>query len=202
MIGRISGTLLEKNPPELLIEVAGLGYEVDAPMSTFYDLPAVGDPVVLHVHQIVREDAQLLFGFGTLDERALFRSLLKVNGVGARVALAILSGMSVDDFSVCVMRDDITALTRIPGIGRKTAERLVVEMRDKLPEALPTTPPQESQGEPFVVAGSARTQATDALVALGYKATEATKLIDRLDSDENSSVEDLIRAALKSVNSR
>jgi len=202
MIGRISGILLEKNPPALLIDVSGVGYEVDAPMSTFYDLPAVGEPVALHIHQIVREDAHLLFGFGSTRERALFRALLKVNGVGARVALAILSGMSVDDFGLCVTRDDVAALTRIPGIGRKTAERLVVEMRDKLPAdlALPSTP--ASTNKPFVVAASASNQAVDALVALGYKPGEATKMIDKLDCDESASVEEIIRAALKSVNVR
>ncbi|MBX2826438.1 MAG: Holliday junction branch migration protein RuvA [Gammaproteobacteria bacterium] len=203
MIGRIRGTLLEKNPPQLLLDVAGVGYEIDAPMSTFYDLPAIGEILTLHIQQIVREDANLLYGFGSTRERALFRSLLKVNGVGARVALAILSGMSVDDFSLCVTRDDVTALTRIPGIGKKTAERLVVEMRDKLPTDLPLAAVGKPETlNPTVTSGSAGEQALEALVSLGYKPAEATRLIAGIELDDQVTVEDIIRAALKSITVR
>lgn len=203
MIGRISGTLLEKNPPQLLIDVGGVGYECDVPMSTFYDLPVIGEPLTLHIQQIVREDANLLYGFGSTRERAMFRSLLKVNGVGARVALAILSGMSVDDFSLCVTRDDVTALTRIPGIGKKTAERLVVEMRDKLPTdlELPSVDKPSSMGS-TVLPASVQDQATEALIALGYKPAEAAKLISGIAPDDHATVEDIIRAALKSITVR
>ncbi|MFK7854021.1 MAG: Holliday junction branch migration protein RuvA, partial [Granulosicoccus sp.] len=131
MIGMLKGVLLEKNPPSLLLEVAGVGYELDAPMSTFYALPELLSPVSLFTHLLVREDAQLLYGFASRTERALFRALLKVNGVGAKVALAILSGMSTDEFLACVSSKDVSALVRIPGIGKKTAERLLVELQDK-----------------------------------------------------------------------
>ena len=132
MIGRLSGVLLEKNPPSLLIDVQGVGYELDAPMSTFYALPETGDAIALFTHLLVREDAQLLYGFASRHERTLFRSLLKVNGVGAKVALAILSGMSNDEFVNCVANKDVAALVRVPGIGKKTAERLLVELQDKV----------------------------------------------------------------------
>ena len=202
MIGRIRGTLLEKNPPSVLVDVGGIGYELDVPMSTFYDLPAAGGPVSLHVHLIVREDAHLLFGFGSTRERALFRALLKVSGVGARVALAILSGMNVDDFGHCILGEDATALTRIPGIGRKTADRLVLEMKDKLPDdlALPGGDQPEKSTARSAVASSARHQALDALIALGYKPAEATKLIEQNSVSDDAPVEDIIRAALKSIN--
>ena len=203
MIGRIRGQLLEKNPPLLLVDVAGLGYEVEVPMSTFYDLPALGETVNLHVHMIVREDAQLLFGFATIAERSLFRALLKVNGVGARVALAILSGMSSQDFRVCILAKDVAALTRIPGIGKKTAERLVVEMADKLGDDIVVSATQAGavgQGVAAVEQKSAQAQAVEALMALGYKATDASKLVKGTGLD-NASVEDYIRAALKSIKS-
>ena len=199
MIGRIKGQLAEKNPPQLLIDVGGLGYELEAPMSTFYDLPAAGETVSLHVHMIVREDAQLLFGFASVAERSLFRSLLRVNGVGARVALAILSGMSAEDFSSCITRKDVAALTRIPGIGKKTAERLVVEMTDKLPvDTLSAAPPGANAGAETQPAESPRAQAVEALMALGYKAADATRLVKGTNLTDGA-VEDYIRAALKSV---
>ena len=171
-------------------------------MSTFYHLPAVGEKVILSVHMIVREDAQLLFGFGTLIERSLFRALLKVNGVGARVALAILSGMSADEFSLCIQHKDVGALTKIPGIGKKTAERLVVEMGDKLPDEVSTSDdvglPATSSTELNGGAASVRSQALSALTSLGYKPTEAAKLVDGSD-EEHDTVEEIIRAALKQV---
>lgn len=194
MIGRIAGTLLEKNPPALLVDVQGVGYELEAPMSTFYKLPGIGQPVQLLTHHLVREDAQLLFGFESQRERALFRALLKVNGVGARVALTILSGMSVDEFATCVARKDVTTLMKVPGIGKKTAERLLVEMQDKLEAAFGGgTPPSQAGG-----ADDVRGQAEEALLALGYKPAEAKRLLDRAEPD-NDSVEALIRAALRRV---
>ena len=219
MIGRLAGTLIEKMPPQLLLDVAGVGYELEVPMSTFYELPEPGESVALVVHMVVREDAQLLYGFATRQERTLFRLLLKVNGVGAKVGLAILSTMNAADFALAVDRDDIATLVRIPGIGKKTAERLVVEMRDKL-AALPAelTPVSDNSaiaseggaegvaadGEKNVVAlvtGSPRSQAIDALVALGYKAVESTRMVERAVPPAKAgefTVEDIIRAALQS----
>lgn len=195
MIGRIAGTLLEKHPPSLLVDVQGVGYELEAPMSTFYSLPATGQPVQLLTHLLVREDAHLLFGFASARERLLFRALLKVNGVGARVALTILSGMSVDEFAGCVARKDVAALVKVPGIGKKTAERLLVELQDKVTldgdsGALPVT---AATGDT-----SQRGQAEAALGALGYRPAEVKRLLDRATPD-NDSVEALIRAALRQV---
>ena len=200
MIGRISGKLLEKAPPALLVDAHGVGYELEAPMSTFYRLPATGEQVSLHVHMVVREDAQLLYGFGSKLERSLFRELLKVSGVGAKVALSILSGMSADDFSATVGSGDAAALVRIPGIGKKTAERLVVEMRDRVEALVPTALPGGAQvalpGEE-----TPASQAMEALVALGYKPVEAKKLVDGATKEAGeagfSSVEETIRAALR-----
>ena len=195
MIGRLSGALLEKNPPSILVNVQGVGYEVDVPMSTFYGLPDIGEPVELLTHFVVREDAQLLFGFGTRRERTLFRALLKVNGVGAKVALSILSGLSADEFFQCVAAKDAVALTRVPGIGKKTAERLLVEMQDKV-DALAGGSVQ--QGLPSEPMSTARDQAGEALLSLGYKAAEVKRLLDKTVVD-GQSVEDMIRAALRSV---
>jgi len=195
MIGRISGLLLEKNPPGILVDVQGVGYEIDVPMSTLYVLPNVSEPVELHTHFVVREDAQLLFGFATKRERALFRALLKVNGVGAKVALSILSGLSAEEFFQCVAAKDAVALTRVPGIGKKTAERLLVEMQDKI-DALAGGSVQ--QGLPTEIEATAREQAGEALLALGYKATEVKRLLDKTAVD-GQSVEDMIRAALRSM---
>lgn len=198
MIGRLNGKLLEKNPPAILLDVQGVGYEVDVPMSTFYGLPEVGQAVELHTHFVVREDAQLLFGFATNRERALFRALLKVNGVGAKVALSILSGMTAEEFFQCVAAKDAVALTKVPGIGKKTAERLLVEMQDKV-DALAGGSVQG--GLPIENASSAREQASEALMALGYKAAEAKRLLDKT-AVEGQSVEEMIRAALRSMSSK
>jgi Holliday junction DNA helicase RuvA len=195
MIGRISGTLLEKNPPSLLLNVQGVGYEVDVPMSTFYGLPSIGEAVELHTHFVVREDAQLLFGFGSKLERSVFRTLLKVNGVGAKVALSILSGMTTDELFQSIAQKDAVPLTRVPGIGKKTAERLVVELQDKV-DALAGGSVQA--GLPETVDTSTRMQAEDALLALGYKSAEAKRLLDKNSSD-GQSVEEMIRAALRGV---
>lgn len=194
MIGSLTGTIAAKHPPRLLVEVGGVGYELEAPMSTFYALPAVGASVRLLTHLIVREDAHQLFGFVTEAERALFRSLLKVNGVGAKVALAILSGVTADAFSRCVLDGDVATLTRVPGIGRKTAERVIVEMRDRVSgDALPP-----AGDAPLAGAGprTARDEAQSALVALGYKPAEAVRMLEPVDGD---SAEALIKAALQSI---
>lgn len=206
MIGRLTGKLLMKQAPELLIDIQGLGYEVLAPMSTFYQLPAVGDGVMLHTHLVVREDAQVLYGFASTGERELFRALIKVNGVGPKVALAILSGVSADEFVLLVNRGDAAALTRIPGIGKKTAERLLLDMRDRLKEwqADPVVAAAnqqasmidgESQPDARVLAEEAET----ALIALGYRPAEATKMIVRVQKDNPEVVrsEELIRLALQ-----
>lgn len=197
MIVRISGTLLEKQPPFLLIDVQGLGYEVQAPMSTFYQLPEVGQNLVLHTHFIVREDAQLLYGFHSVRERSLFRTLIKVNGVGPKMAMAILSGIEADQFVRCVEEGNVTALVKVPGVGKKTAERLIVEVKDKLKEWQP------QQGVVMNASESARDSdiiqdAEGALIALGYKPQDAAKAVSKV-SAEGLSSEALIRAALKNM---
>lgn len=199
MIGRLKGIVIEKQAPELLLDVNGVGYEVLAPMSTFYRLPGLGDPIVLHTHFVVREDAQQLYGFYDKQERSLFRTLIKVNGVGPKLALTILSGIEADEFVASVHRGDSDALVRLPGVGKKTAERLIIEMKDRL---------KDWQGDPSVVAAvevpSVPTanqlvaDAESALVALGYKPTEAAKAIAKLPGDYDNS-EDMIRAALKAM---
>jgi Holliday junction DNA helicase RuvA len=190
MIGRIAGTLLAKSPPMLLVDVAGVGYEIDAPMSTFYRLPAVGEPVLLHTHLLVREDAQLLYGFASEAERALFRQLLKVSGVGAKLALVILSGVAVDELLAIVADADAARLVRIPGIGRKTAERLILELREPLGRMA------SAPASTLAPRGDAVQDAASALEALGYKPTEARAALRDLTADGQTS-EDLIRAALK-----
>ncbi|MEW6647405.1 MAG: Holliday junction branch migration protein RuvA [Pseudomonadota bacterium] len=196
MIGRLRGKLLDKKPPQLLLEVGGVGYEVEAPMSTFYQLPASGSEVILHTHLVVREDAHLLFGFASERERSLFRALLKVNGVGAKMALAILSGMNADTFARCIQENDTGSLTRLPGIGKKTAERLIVEMRDRLADW------QEAGVLPVVMAvptAEARDEVKDAvsaLIALGYKPPEASRMVSGVITEGRSS-EEIIREALK-----
>lgn len=197
MIGRLRGTLARKQPPGLLVDVGGVGYELEAPLSTFYELPAVGEPVTLHTHLVVRDDAHLLFGFARESERQLFRTLLKVSGVGARMALAILSGMSAEDFARCIENDDLTALTRLPGIGRKTAERLVVEMRDRLDAAaLSEVMPAAAGVGPG--ADDPVADAASALVALGYRPAEAARMIRKLET-EGLATEDIIRQALQAA---
>ncbi len=190
MIGSLRGSLTFKQAPVVIIECNGVGYDVETPMSTFFELPALGAEVFLFTHLLVREDAQILYGFATDAERALFRSVLRVRGIGAKIALAILSAMSVSDFGRCIEYEDTAALSRIPGIGKKTAERLVIEMRDRIDKSAtggsPATPaPQGPKAE-----------AVDALVALGYKPAEVNKLIAKLDI-EGQSAEDIIRLALR-----
>jgi Holliday junction DNA helicase RuvA len=195
MIGFLRGTLVAKQPPRLVLDVSGVGYEIEAPMSTFYDLPDCGEPLQLVTHLLVRDDAHVLYGFASEAERALFRSLLKVSGVGARIGLGILSGISVDGFRRCVVERDLVALTRLPGIGRKTAERLLVEMADRLPDV------DSSTGAASNGAVNAEGEAHGALVALGYKPAEALRMLKNLDAT-TLRTEDLIREALKQVHDR
>jgi Holliday junction DNA helicase RuvA len=197
MIGRLTGKLVEKQPPFLLVDVNGVGYELEAPMSTFYQLPALGETVTLHTHLIVREDAQLLCGFATPVERQLFRHLIKVNSVGAKLALTILSGISAEEFARCVHEQDSSALTRLPGVGKKTAERLIIEMRDRLDD-LPVVVLPSATETPAMQANSAQRDALSALVALGYKPQEASRLLQHVDTEGLAS-EAIIRLALKAA---
>ncbi|WP_070963130.1 Holliday junction branch migration protein RuvA [Vibrio sonorensis] len=204
MIGRLRGTLLEKQPPELLIEVNGIGYEVQMPMSCFYELPNVGEEAIIYTHFVVREDAQLLYGFNTVKERALFREVIKANGVGPKLGLGILSGMTAGQFVQCVEREDISTLVKLPGVGKKTAERLVVEMKDRLKgwsagdlftphtDAAPIDVP-EAEG-----ADSAEEEAVSALLALGYKPAQASKVVSQVFKS-GMSAEQVIRESLKSM---
>ncbi len=198
MIGQLRGHLLWKQPPWVAVDVNGVGYEVEVPMSTFYSLPAVGEPLTLITHLAVRDDAHLLFGFASQSERQLFRDLIKVNGVGARLALTILSGTSVDDFINTVREGDSTRLTRLPGVGKKIAERLVVEMRDRLGDGASAS----AAGLPGASAMSGglgpEGEAREALVALGYKPQEAEKLL-RGVSEPGLNSEELIRRALRAA---
>jgi Holliday junction DNA helicase RuvA len=191
MIGSVRGRLAGKVPPHIVLECAGVGYEIETPMSTFLDLPEVGADVFLHTHLHVREDSQTLFGFSTAEEKALFRSLLKVSGVGARIGLAILSAMSVADFERCVQYGDPATLVKIPGVGRKTAERLIIEMRDRVGKGMPG-----GRAAGRTVKADARSEAVDALLALGYKQAEVQRLLATLDL-EGKSAEDIIRLALR-----
>jgi len=193
MIGYLRGQLVRKQPPVLMIDVAGVGYELEAPMSTFYQLPALGGEVHLHTHLVVREDAHLLYGFATEDERRLFRDLLRVSGIGPKIGLALLSGMDVETFMVCVEAQQIDALTCIPGIGRKTAERLLVEMRDRI-SALGQLPSAARRAG----GGGAQAEAYAALVALGYRPVEVTRLLKSID-DDGAATEELIRRALQAA---
>jgi len=195
MIGRLTGLLARKEPPSLLLDVNGVGYELDAPMSTFYDLPAIGEKVVLYTHLVVREDAQLLYGFSRESQRQLFRSLLKVNGVGPRVALAVLSGLSESELLTCLAHEDIARLTKVPGIGRKTAERLIVELRDKVDL---TAAPAAGAARPVTVPADPVSEAVSALIALGYKPAEASRAVGSVPGEGLKS-EDLIRQALKGL---
>lgn len=194
MIGYLKGILRDKQPPQLLIDVNGVGYELEAPMTTFYELPEVGQPVALHTHLAVREDAHNLYGFARLSDRALFRNLIKVNGVGAKLALTILSGMDASSFRACVQAGDTAALVRLPGVGKKTAERLVVEMRDRFAKA--DAIPGAAPGAVATHAASPIEEAVAALIALGYKAPDASRMVRGVDS-EGRATEDIIRAALQ-----
>lgn len=188
MIGRLSGTLLEKNPPQLLVDVQGVGYEVDVPMSTFYNLPGVGEKVVLFTHQAIREDAHLLFGFGNAEERAVFRQLIKISGVGARTALSILSGMSIADLAQAVTLQESGRLVKVPGIGKKTAERLLLELKGKLGADI---------GAGAHAVPDAQADILNALLALGYSDKEA--LLALKSVPQGTGVSDGIKLALKAL---
>ena len=200
MIGRLHGILLSKKPPELLLDVHGVGYELSAPMSTFYQLPETGASVTLHTHLVVREDAHLLYGFASDAERQLFRTLLKVSGVGPKVALAILSGMAVDDFVRCVRNNDAAQLVRVPGIGKKTAERLLIEMRDRVAHWDGGSSAGLSDKTPGLPSGqsNALKDAIEALIALGYSPPEASRMVNAVDTADLPS-EKIIRAALQAM---
>ncbi|MEX0431017.1 Holliday junction branch migration protein RuvA [Spiribacter insolitus] len=197
MIGRIAGTLLEKQPPLVLVDVGGVGYELEAPMSTVYQLPATGEAVTLRVHQGLRDEVPVLYGFLTEGERGLFRALIRVNGVGPKMALAILSGISAEEFRRCVEQKDTATLTRLPGIGKKIAERLTLEMQDRLESlggGIAATPGPAGMAAAAAVPDDPMAEASAALVALGYKPAEAQRLLKGLEGDHS---EQLIRAALQ-----
>ena len=196
MIGSVRGRIASKTPPQLMVDVGGVGYELEAPMSTFFHLPAVGEEVSLLTHLVVREDAHVLYAFATDGERRLFRNLIKVSGVGPKIALALLSGISVEAFSRCVVNEDITALTKVPGIGRKTAERLVIEMRDRLGDP---GVPAVAGVVPVAIGANPESEAYGALVALGYRPAEATRLLKAAGPGTHST-EELIRRALQGAN--
>ncbi|MGY6278195.1 Holliday junction branch migration protein RuvA [Methylomonas sp. MgM2] len=198
MIGFLRGKLIHKSPPQLVLDVQGVGYEVEAPMSTFYDLPALGEEIKLHTHLVVREDAHILFGFASEMERTLFRTLIKVNGVGPKMALTILSGQSVEEFYRCVDDNDVKALVRLPGVGQKTAERLMVEMRGRLPELSGVAASDYRSRSSVSAPNSPKQEAISALCALGYKPQDASKMVQSV-AGEDKSCEDIIRLALRST---
>jgi Holliday junction DNA helicase RuvA len=191
MIGSLRGRIARKQPPQIILECGGVGYEIETPMSTFLELPETGSEIFLHTHLVVREDSQTLYGFSSEEEKSLFRSLLKISGVGARMGLAILSGMSVNDFQRCVEYEDSARLIKIPGVGRKTAERLIIEMRDRIDitSAELTAGSSTARSDP-------RNEAFDALLSLGYRANEINRLLTKLDV-AGKSAEDIIRLALR-----
>jgi Holliday junction DNA helicase RuvA len=195
MIGFLRGILLDKQPPGLLLDVQGVGYEIEAPMTTFYDLPAVGDKVALYTHLAVRDDAHILYGFSKASDRGLFRALIKVNGVGAKLALTILSGMPAGEFVACVQAGDTASLVKLPGVGKKTADRLIVEMRDRLVDwAGAGSADRLNPARPDVT--NPVEEALSALLALGYKAHEAGRLVRGIDA-AGRTTEEIIRAALQ-----
>lgn len=206
MIGRLSGVLIEKQAPYLLIDVAGVGYEVQAPMTSFYPLPVTGEKVILHTHLSVSENAHQLFAFYTLEERRLFRTLIKVSGVGPKMALAILSGMPVNEFVQCVKGDNVAALVRVPGVGKKTAERLIIEVKDRLGDLAEwenggAASVNTESATPELLSNTVVADAESALIALGYKPTVAAQMISAAQKIETvTSSEALIRLALKSAN--
>ncbi len=200
MIGRLRGTLAEKQPPHLIVDVGGIGYELEVPMTTLYRLPALGEPLTLHTHLVVREDAHLLYGFSSKRERELFRELIRLNGVGPKLALALMSALEVDELVRCVQAEDTSALTKVPGVGKKTAERLLVELKDrfKVWESMPSIAPLVVEPVRASAVSSAQSDAVSALVALGFKPAEASRAVSLVDEDDLSS-EELIRRALKGM---
>lgn len=200
MIGRLKGTLAEKQPPHLILDVNGVGYELEVPMTTLYRLPAVGQGVTLHTHLVVREDAHLLYGFFEKRERELFRELIRLNGVGPKLALALMSGLEVDELVRCVQAQDTSTLVKIPGVGKKTAERLLVELKDRFKawESMPSIAPLVVEPRAGVAVSSAESDAVSALISLGFKPQEASKAVAAVQ-EEGLSSEELIRRALKGM---
>jgi len=196
MIGFLRGTLLSKKAPHLMVDVQGVGYELQASMTTFYDLPELGEPIALFTHLSVREDAHLLFGFSTEGERELFRTLIRVNGVGPKLALSILSSVRAEDFALFVQNDDVSSLTKVPGVGKKTAERLIVEMRDRLGSLPTSSQTSAKQMGLSSLATSPIADAVSALMALGYKPNDASRMVRGIDT-EFLRTEEIIRLALK-----
>ncbi len=197
MIGRLHGILIEKQPPVLMIDIQGIGYEVEATMNTFYKLPEINQTITLYTHFVVREDAQLLYGFADKKERQLFRTLIKVNGIGPKLALSILSSINADEFVQCVQHNDTARLIKLPGVGKKTAERLIIEMRDRLKDWQGAS---DSAQEPSTAnTHFAAQDAISALVTLGYKPQEASRLVSKVDAEKQTSTEAIIREALKEV---
>ncbi|MBT3620007.1 MAG: Holliday junction branch migration protein RuvA [Porticoccaceae bacterium] len=197
MIGQITGIIVSKIAPDVLVDVQGVGYEVLVSLGTFFELPEVGGGVTLHTHFVVRDDAQLLFGFSSLPERSLFRTLIKVNGVGPKMALGILSGMTAGEFAYAIRTNDVATLVKLPGVGKKTAERLVIEMRDRIDHIDATANASVAVKRPDI-----QQEAESALIALGYKPQDAAKMISRTESDQVTTAEQLIREALKSMVSK
>lgn len=195
MIGFLRGKLVHKSPPLLVLDVQGVGYEMEAPMTTFYQLPLIGAEITLYTHLVVREDAHSLFGFAAEAERSLFRMLIKVNGVGPKLALTILSGQSAEEFFRCIQDNDTQALVRLPGVGKKTAERLIIEMRDKLPDSCDVAAPANTS-HTAAVANNPKLEAVSALCSLGYKPVDANKMVQTINM-EGKSCEEIIRLALQ-----
>jgi Holliday junction DNA helicase RuvA len=196
MIGFLRGKLVLKAPPLLMLDVGGVGYEIEAPMTTFYNLPAIGSEIILHTHLVVREDAHILFGFSTEADRSMFRTLIKVNGVGPKLALTILSGQSAEEFHRCIYNNDTQALVRLPGVGKKTAERLIIEMRDRLPDLGDSASLSVANVNNAQLVNNPKQEAISALCSLGYKPLDASKMVQNI-SAENKSCEDIIRLALQ-----
>ena len=200
MIGRLRGTLAEKHPPHVILDINGLGYELEVPMTTLYRLPSLGEPLTLHTHLVVREDAHLLYGFFEKRERELFRELIRLNGVGPKLALALMSGLEVDELVRCVQAQDTSVLVKIPGVGKKTAERLLVELKDrfKVWESLPGMTGLAVEPSRITAVPSAESDALSALISLGYKPPEASRAVAAI-KEEGLSSEELIRRALKGM---
>jgi len=198
MIGRLNGVLIEKDNSMILVETGGVGYEVEVPLTTSQSLPEVGDSLILYTHFVVREDAQLLYGFGDQQQRRLFRILIRISGIGPKVALALLSAMGIDDLISCISNDDVTRLVKVPGIGRKTAERLIIEIRDRLKEWRLELP-SSAQALTRTRAGHFE-EAESALVSLGFKPQEAAMALSRVVDGEQLEIEELIKRALKVIN--
>lgn len=198
MIGRLAGKILSKKPPQVLIDVNGVGYEVEAPMTTFYELPEAGAEAVLLTHMVVREDAQLLYGFASENERLMFRLLIKINGVGPKLGITILSGIAGSELARCVADGDVATLVKLPGVGKKTAERLIIELKDRLKGLPAQIVGRASQASPVEILNDPAGDALSALIALGYKAAEAERMV-KVVNTEGLLSEDIIRIALQST---